>query len=110
VRGLEITEDSLSVDVIHDTCTEGPGHYLGHEQTIRLMNSEYYYPHTADRATRAAWQEAGGLDMRERARRRAQELLRTNFPAVIAPELDAVIRAEFNILLPQRVMAAGGYP
>ncbi len=110
VRGIEITDDSLSVDVIHETCTDGPGHYLGHEQTIRLMNSEYYYPHTADRATRAAWQEAGGLDMRERARRRAQGLLRTTFPTVIAPEVDAAVRAEFNILLPRHVMAAGGYP
>ena len=109
VRGIEVTDDTLSVDVIHETCTDGPGHYLGHEQTIRLMNSEYYYPHTADRATRAAWQEAGGLDMRERARRRAVELLRTSFPTVIAPEVDAAVRAEFNILLPRHVMAAGGY-
>lgn len=109
VRGIEITDDTLSVDVIHETCTDGPGHYLGHEQTIRLMNSEYYYPHTADRATRASWQAAGGLDMRERARRRALELLRTSFPAVIAPALDTVIRSEFNILLSPHTMAAGGY-
>jgi trimethylamine--corrinoid protein Co-methyltransferase len=110
VRGMEINDDTLSVDVIHETCTDGPGHYLGHEQTLRLMNSEYYYPHTADRATRADWQAAGGLDMRERARRRAREILRTSFPEVVPPDVDAAIRAEFNIALPHRVMAAGGYP
>ena len=63
-----------------------------------------------DRATRAAWQEAGALDMRERARRRALELLRASFPAVIAPVVDQAIRSEFNIRLPRQVMAAGGYP
>ena len=79
VRGLDVTEESLSLDVIHEVCN-GEGHYLGQPQTIELMNTEYHYPHTADRATRADWEAAGSLDMRERARRRAQELLRTNFP------------------------------
>jgi trimethylamine--corrinoid protein Co-methyltransferase len=110
VRGLEISDDALSVEVIHEVCSDGPGHYLGHEQTIRLMNSEYYYPHTADRATRANWQQAGGLDMRETARRQARETLNTAFPAVIPPEVDSQLRQEFDLKLPPEVMRPGGYP
>jgi trimethylamine--corrinoid protein Co-methyltransferase len=110
VRGLEVTNDSLSVDVIHEVCTDGPGHYLGHEQTLRLMNSEYYYPHTADRATRADWEAAGALDMRERARRRAREILQASFPEIVPEEVDNRLRSEFNILLPRETMRAGGYP
>jgi trimethylamine--corrinoid protein Co-methyltransferase len=109
VRGLEVTDESLSVDVIHEVCTDGPGHYLGHPQTLTLMNSEFYYPHTADRATRADWEAAGALDMRERARRRAREILETSFPAVVPDEVDRRLRSEFKIHLPRQVMLPGGY-
>lgn len=108
VRGLEVTEESLSLDVIHEVCN-GEGHYLGHPQTLALMNSEYYYPHTADRATRADWEAAGSLDMRERARRQARQTLQTVFPEIVPPEVDRQIRSEFNILLPEEVMRVGGY-
>ncbi len=104
VRGLEVTEATLSLDVIHEICTDGPGHFLGHEQTLSLMNSEYYYPHTADRSTRADWEANGSLDMRERARVQAREVLRTHYPELITPEVDAQIREQFNILLPRDVM------
>ena len=30
VRGIEVTEDSLSVEAIRQVCIEGPGHFLGH--------------------------------------------------------------------------------
>ena len=104
VRGLDVTDETLSLDVIHEICSEGPGHYLGHEQTLSLMNSEYYYPHTADRSTRADWEAAGSLDMRERARVQAREVLRTHYPELIAPEVDEEIREAFNILLAREVM------
>ena len=32
------------------------------------MNSEYYYPHTADRRLRGDWEDAGSPDMRDLAR------------------------------------------
>ena len=80
------------------------------DQTIRLMNSEYYYPHTADRATRASWLEAGGLDMRERARQQARATLRSTFPEIWDDALDQRLRDTFDIRLPQAVMQPGGYP
>ncbi len=108
VRGLDVTDESLSVDVIHEVCTDGPGHYLGHEQTLRLMAEEFYYPHTADRATRADWEAAGSLDMRERARRQARETLGTFFPQAIPEDVDAALRQEFDIRLPREVMGRSG--
>ncbi|MBL8057549.1 MAG: trimethylamine methyltransferase family protein [Anaerolineales bacterium] len=104
VRGLEVSEAALSVDVIHEICTDGPGHYLGHAQTLALMNSEYHYPHTADRDTRTNWEAAGSLDMRERARRQARAVLRSHFPEIIPAGLDRQVRDQFNILLPPEVM------
>ncbi len=107
VRGIEVTDESLSVDVIHEVCN-GEGHFLGHPQTLSLMNSEYYYPHSADRSTRDNWERAGALDMRERAKQRARELLDTQWPAHISDELDARLRAEFDIRLPREVMRKAG--
>lgn len=109
VRGLEVNDETLSLDVIHDVCN-GPGHYLGHPQTLDLMNSEFHYPHTADRAARDDWEEAGALDMRERARQRAQETLQTAFADIVPDDVDRQLRDHFNIYLPRDVMRPGGYP
>jgi trimethylamine--corrinoid protein Co-methyltransferase len=108
VRGMEVTEEALSLDVIHDVCN-GEGHYLGHPQTLKIMNSEYHYPHSVDRGTRADWENAGSLDMRERARRQARATLKTHFPEIIPEAVDRQLRSEFNILLPREVMQPGGY-
>ncbi len=109
VKGLEVTEESLSLDVIDAAC-RGEGHYLGEPQTLELMMSEYYYPHTADRATRSDWEAEGGLDMRAVARRKVRERLRRDFPKILSKELDEKIRASLKILLPVEVMEDGGYP
>jgi len=98
VRGIEVDEEALSVDVIRQVCF-GEGHFLGTDQSINLMKSEYYYPHTADRRSRDDWQEAGGLSMREKARLRVREILRDHEPQRIDPAIDAAIRERFNIVL-----------
>ena len=99
VRGIEVTEESLSVEVIEQVCN-GEGHFLGTQQSLNLMNSEYYYPHTGDRQRREDWELAGGLDMRERAREKAHHILKTHHPQPIPAEIDAQIRERFEILLP----------
>jgi trimethylamine--corrinoid protein Co-methyltransferase len=99
VRGIEVTDDTLSIDLIDQVC-RGEGHYLGTQQSLELMNTEYYYPHTGDRQRRDDWIEQGELDMRERARRRAREILDTHQPERIDPAVDAAIRQRFDIRLP----------
>ena len=42
--------------------------------------------------------------MRERARRRARELLNTSWPSHLSPAVDEQIRAEFDIRLPREQM------
>jgi trimethylamine--corrinoid protein Co-methyltransferase len=99
LRSIEVTDETLSVDVIDAVC-KGEGHFLGSAQSLALMNSEYYYPHTADRRSRAAWEEAGALDMRETARHKARHLLATHQPEPIPAVLDVAIRQRWPILLP----------
>jgi trimethylamine--corrinoid protein Co-methyltransferase len=64
------------------------------------MQTEYYYPHTADRQRRQDWEAAGGMDMWQRARQKAKEILKTHHPLPIPAEVDAAIRSRFQILLP----------
>jgi trimethylamine--corrinoid protein Co-methyltransferase len=99
VRGIEVNDETLSVDLIDQVC-RGEGHYLGTRQSLQMMRTEYYYPHTGDRARRGDWEQAGSLDMRQRARARAQEILETHEPARLDASADQAIRKRFEILLP----------
>jgi trimethylamine--corrinoid protein Co-methyltransferase len=107
VRGIEVNDDTLSVSVIKEVC-DGEGHFLIHPQTLQRMGNEYRYPHTGDRLSREDWERNGALDMRERAKIKARELLNSEWPTHIPDELDTRIRAEFEILLPRELMKAGG--
>jgi trimethylamine--corrinoid protein Co-methyltransferase len=102
VRGIEVTPETLSVALIDQVC-RGEGHYLGTQQSLALMNTEYYYPHTGDRRRREDWEADGGLDMWERARRKARQLLDTHQPPPISAEAEAAIREKFEIVLPPEV-------
>lgn len=99
VRGIEVTDETLSVDVIEEVC-RGEGHFLGTQQSLSLMNTEYYYPHTGDRRRRADWEANGSLDMWAQARKKAQSILKNHEPEPIPPKIDAEIRKRFEILLP----------
>lgn len=103
MRGIEVTEETLSVAVIAETA-RGPGHFLGHAQTLSLMQSEYVYPSLADREAIAVWEEKGALDMVARARLRVRETLERHHPAYISAEADRRIRERFPIRLPREAM------
>jgi trimethylamine--corrinoid protein Co-methyltransferase len=108
VRGIEVTEDSLSLEAIRQVCTEGPGHFLGHDQTLELMQAEYIYPEIGDRSSPKEWVEQGSTIMTERAQARTREILSSHYPAHLDGALDAKIRARFDIKLPRAVMDPGG--
>ena len=98
LRGIEVNEDTLSVPVIEETVA-GPGHFLGHEQTLALMQTEYLFPELGDRETPAVWEERGGRDIFQRAHERVREILSTHYPQTLPPEVDARIRERFDIQL-----------
>ena len=107
VRGIEVTEDTLSLDVITETCLEGPGHYLGSNQTLTMMQTEYIYPAMANRMSPKEWNEAGKPDILSKAIARKKEILSTYYPEYIPLEIDAIIRQHHDIKLPREVMEIG---
>ena len=105
VRGIEVSDAALSVDSITDVCLNGPGHYLGHAQTLKLMQTEYFYPAIADRFSPKEWVEKGRPDILERAITEKRRILSTHFPRHVGKAVDERLRARFeNIHLPRGAM------
>ena len=100
VRGIEVTEDSVSIEVMRQVCLTGPGHYLGSDQTLGLMQTDYIYPTLGDRTSPKEWVELGRPDLMAKAIARKNELLAQPVRAAFPADVDAAIRARFPIRLP----------
>ena len=98
MRGIEVNDETLSVDVIADTA-RNVGHYLGNSQTLKLMESEYIYPQLADRSSPDDWLKNGSSDIWQRAALQVRQTLDTHFPDHISPINDAAVRAKYPIRL-----------
>jgi trimethylamine---corrinoid protein Co-methyltransferase len=107
VRGIEVSDNTLSVDTIADVCLNGPGHFLGHRQTLGLMQSEYFYPAVGDRFSPKEWNEKGKPDILSRAIEEKNRVLSSRFPRHVARSIDERLRAKFGNLihLPRKAMA-----
>jgi trimethylamine--corrinoid protein Co-methyltransferase len=106
LRGIEINDDTLSYDVISDV-VHGAGHFLGHEQTLQLMRTEFLYPEIADRNSPEAWEKGGGKTLYEQAHERVLELLGSHYPGTIDAHADSRIRDRFPIRLDAKDMQPG---
>ena len=104
IRGIEVNDETLSFETIRDTCLNGPGHYLGSDQTLQLMETEYVYPAIGDRKSPNEWTEQGKTTAVERAMKKVDQILSNHFPGHVAPEVDAQIRERFPIRLPREAM------
>ena len=100
VRGIEVTDETLGLDTMRDVCLHGPGHYLGCDQTLSLMETEYVYPVCADRTSPKEWVEKDKPDLIATAVARKEMILSQPSVAAFPPEVDQAIRARFNIHLP----------
>ena len=100
VRGIEVTDETLALDQIAAVCMGGPGHYLGTDQTLARMQSDYVYPEFGDRTSPKEWAELDKPNLIAKATARKEEILGERAAARFDAELDAAIRAKFNIHLP----------
>jgi len=104
VRGIDVSEDNLSIEVMREVCLKGPEHFLGHPQTLENMQKDYLYPEIADRASPKEWKEQGSTDILDRAEIVTAEILANHFPDHITQELDNQLREQFDIKLPVTLM------
>ena len=102
---VDVSPDTLALESVAEVVS-GEGHFLGQPDTLARMSSDFVYPHVADRRSPAEWADAGSHDIREAARQRAMDLLASHFPAHMSADVQAGLRAQFDIRLPEQAMRA----
>ena len=98
LKGIDVDHEHLALEVIDSV---GPGgSFMTSPHTLEHMRDEYFNGNdVSDKKSRQKWEKEGSLNTRERARKKAQEILATHKPEMIPPEIDARIRERFEILL-----------
>ena len=90
MQGLEVTEETLAVDVIKKV---GPGgQFLSNPHTRIHAMTELWSPKLIDRQSLGKWKEMGAKTMEDRAKERAKEILRTHKP----PPLEKSVQNEIS--------------
>jgi trimethylamine--corrinoid protein Co-methyltransferase len=69
--------------------------FIDRPRTYALMKDTMYLSEIADRDARNRWEKQGALDTQARAMKRVREILTTDHPSFISPDVDAKIRAAF---------------
>lgn len=106
LRGIEVNDETLSFEVIEQTVL-GPAHYLGAPQTLSLMETEYLYPKIGDRTSLSEWEYRGAPELMALARERVREIMSGHYPTLLAGDLDARLRRDYDIRLPAEMMRPG---
>ena len=104
IRGIEVNDETVSLETIKKTCLEGPGHYLGSDQTLRLMQRDYVYPIVGDRTSPKEWVERGSTNIVDKAIKQVKTILDRNYPRHVPEAVDDAIRAKFPVRLPREQM------
>ncbi len=93
LAGLHVDRDSLGLDTIAEV---GPGgDFLGTRHTAKHMRNVQWRPTILNRKGFERWREDGGFDLREKARRKALDLLAHHqpppLPTAAAVAIDALV-------------------
>lgn len=96
VRGVDVDPRFLDVQLT-EAVVRGDGHFLGHEQTLELMRSEYVYPELGDRTSVDEWLAAGSPTVWERSRGQVDAIMAEGRPGHLGPAAEARIRERFDV-------------
>ncbi|GAJ01179.1 unnamed protein product, partial [marine sediment metagenome] len=100
VRGLEVNNDTLALDVIHKV---GPGGtFLGEKHTLQHFR-ERWAPKMSDMDSFEAWEQKGSRPLDEIAHEKIKEILATHKPEPLPEDVEKEIskiikRAETELL------------
>ena len=100
MAGFDVSEDTLSVDIIRSVCTDGPGHFLGHSDTLQRMKTGFFYPRVSDRNSIKDWLDNNAVTMLDNATQIAEQILAEHMPNHINHSVDESVRQKINIALP----------
>jgi trimethylamine--corrinoid protein Co-methyltransferase len=90
LQGLDINEETLALDVIHEHALSGD--FLGTEHTLRHVR-ESWGPRLVDRQNYDKWLERGATSMLTRARTKVDEILNSEPRRILTSEVEERIEA-----------------
>ena len=91
VRGVEVTPETLALDVIRSV---GPGgNFLGTQHTLKNFKREHFIPALSNRAKYDSWVTAGAKPIHMLAREKASRILREHQPAPLDPAVEEELLA-----------------
>ncbi len=90
VGGIAVNDETLAIDDIHAVGSFGD--FLSLPATLKHMR-EQSQPKLIDRRVREDWESAGGQELYERARLRAQEIVAEHRPAPLDADVAEQMRA-----------------
>jgi trimethylamine--corrinoid protein Co-methyltransferase len=101
---IEVNETTLAISTINDV-VHGEGHFLGQSETLDRMQTDFLYPEIGDRRSIEEWENDGGKNIQEAARKKTKEILDNYFPKHISSQTDMKLRSKFDIRLPKSSMS-----
>ena len=97
LRGIEVNDDTLAVDVIDHV---GPGgHFLGEQHTVERFRQEFWWPTVISRMRYDEWKLYGSKTLGQRIREKTQQIINEHraepLPQPILDQIQAIVdRAE----------------
>jgi len=89
LRGFEINDDTLAVDIIKKV---GPGgNYLMEAHTLNYLRTEHFIPTVSDRDHIEVWEQSGKKNILDHARAEVDRILAEHRPRELDPKLIAEI-------------------
>jgi len=88
-KGLEINEETLALDLIHEHALSAD--FMGTKHTVRHVR-EGWQPRLVDRHNYEQWMASGGTSMRDRARVKIEEILGAEPQHILPPAIEKRIR------------------
>jgi len=104
IRGLDVSDEVLSLDAIRETFLGGPNHFLVSNLTLARMQTEYLYPNVGGRSSPKKWKEKGRPNILDRARKRLEDILGSHYPTHVSQYNDDRNRALFPVHLSHKMM------
>ena len=94
IRGIEVNEETLALDVIRQVGIKG--NFLMHKHTSKHAKTEFWYPEFANRLYWDTWKKRGSKDILDAAKAKVESVLKTHDPKPLdratEKEVDAIVK------------------
>ena len=94
IRGTEVSDETLAVDIIKEVGPEG--NFLAHKHTLKHIRDEIHMPNIFDRSAETTWIKAGRKATHQSAKEKAKKILKEHFaqplPRDVQREISEIVK------------------